>query len=90
MPFLEAVNISEADNALDALLELAIGLYNDSDGKPPVMAGNSVHMDWILAQKFLPLFSRRLHYRLLDVTSFKLEWMRRRHRTELTKKILKT
>jgi oligoribonuclease (3'-5' exoribonuclease) len=42
----------------------------------PVLAGNSVHTDWWLARRFLPLFSSRLHYRHLDVTALKLEWQR--------------
>ena len=40
----------------------------------PVLAGNSIHADLFLAWKFLPQFVARLNYRLLDVSSQKLEW----------------
>jgi oligoribonuclease (3'-5' exoribonuclease) len=39
-----------------------------------VLAGNSVHADFLLARKFLPEFVARLNYRLLDVSSQKMEW----------------
>jgi oligoribonuclease (3'-5' exoribonuclease) len=39
-----------------------------------VLAGNSIYSDYFLLRKFLPGVIRRLSYRLLDVTSFKLEW----------------
>jgi len=40
----------------------------------PVIAGNSVHMDLFLARRLLPRLIDRCHYRILDVTSFKLQW----------------
>jgi len=40
----------------------------------PVIAGNSVHMDLFLARRLLPRLIERCHYRILDVTSFKLQW----------------
>jgi oligoribonuclease len=44
-------------------------------GDRPVLAGNSVHNDWFLMRKFLPGFASRLHYRLLDVSTLKIQWM---------------
>jgi oligoribonuclease (3'-5' exoribonuclease) len=38
------------------------------------MAGNSIHTDWMLARKFFPTFTSRLHYRLLDVSALKIQW----------------
>lgn len=40
----------------------------------PVLAGNSIHADFFLVRKYLPQFSELLNYRLLDVSSQKLEW----------------
>ena len=40
----------------------------------PVLAGNSIHADFFLAKKYLPQFAELLNYRLLDVSSQKLEW----------------
>ena len=45
------------------------------ENQRPVLAGNSVHADWWLIRRFLPHFLGRLHYRHLDVTAFKLEWL---------------
>ena len=41
----------------------------------PVLAGNSIHADYLLARKFLPRFLSHLNYRLFDVTTLKLEWL---------------
>lgn len=40
----------------------------------PVLAGNSVHNDWRLADMHYPRFVERLHYRLMDVSTLKLHW----------------
>jgi len=70
-----AVEETVADHLLSSYIDKTLrqgGLGNI----PPCLAGNSVHIDWWLAEKYLPQFSRRLHYRHLDVTAFKLEWLR--------------
>ena len=71
-----AVDIGEADNLLSAYVDAAQGPPKDRNDERPVLAGNSIHADWWLLRRFLPLFLSRLHYRLLDVTAFKLEWKR--------------
>lgn len=38
------------------------------------LAGNSIHMDMAFVRGYWPRLAERLHYRLLDVSSFKL-WM---------------
>ena len=73
----EAVTAAGADRRLAAALEEALGPIPDSVTKRPVLAGNSVHADWWLARRFLPHFLARLHYRQMDVTALKLEWLRR-------------
>ncbi|OQW96780.1 MAG: hypothetical protein BWK77_03640 [Verrucomicrobia bacterium A1] len=73
----DAVTAAEADRRLAAALDEALGPAPDSVTKRPVLAGNSVHADWWLARRFLPQFLGRLHYRQLDVTALKLEWLRR-------------
>lgn len=73
----EAVTAAAADRGLAAALEEALGPVPDSVTKRPVLAGNSVHADWWLARRFLPQFLGRLHYRQMDVTALKLEWLRR-------------
>ena len=39
---------------------------------PAILFGNSVHQDRKFIDRYLPLFSQRLHYRLMDVSSFKV------------------
>lgn len=73
----EAVTVAEADRRLAAALEAAVGPIPDDVSRRPVLAGNSVHADWWLVRKFLPRFHGLLHYRQMDVTALKLEWLRR-------------
>ncbi|MBI4766113.1 MAG: hypothetical protein HY787_16195 [Deltaproteobacteria bacterium] len=70
----EAVEREVADNRLAAYVDAAVGFPVEREDQRPILAGNSVHADWYLARRFLPRFLCRLHYRHLDVTSFKLEW----------------
>jgi oligoribonuclease len=69
-----AVSLEEADRQIAALLDQYCGTPCASMGARPVLAGNSVHNDWFLMRKFLPLFGSRLHYRLLDVSTIKIQW----------------
>jgi oligoribonuclease len=39
---------------------------------PVILAGNSIAHDRRFVEKYLPKFSQRLHYRMLDVSSFKI------------------
>jgi len=41
-------------------------------GKPAVLAGNSIHNDRSFIKKYLPRLEAKLHYRMLDVSSFKV------------------
>lgn len=70
----DAVSLEEADRQLAALLDRYCGTPCEEMGLRPVLAGNSVHNDWHLLRRLLPQFGSRLHYRLLDVSSIKLQW----------------
>lgn len=70
----EALPLTKIDSKLTAYLDKWVGTPIKMIQKRPVMAGNSVHNDWFLARKFLPAFTSRLHYRIQDVSSLKLEW----------------
>ena len=70
----EAVTLAEADSQIADLLDQTCGTPCDSISDRPVLAGNSVHNDWFLLRKFLPEFKSRLHYRLLDVSTIKIQW----------------
>ena len=71
----DAVDIGEADRQLAALLDQHCSTPCKSMAQRPVLAGNSIHNDWFLMRRFLPTFGSRLHYRLLDVSSIKIQWM---------------
>ncbi|HSR88529.1 MAG TPA: exonuclease domain-containing protein [Pontiella sp.] len=70
----EAVSIREADRRLAALLDQYCGTPCEEMDRRPVLAGNSVHNDWFLMRRLLPSFGSRLHYRLLDVSTIKIQW----------------
>lgn len=44
---------------------------------PPVMAGNSIHQDRKFIDRYWPRVAGRLHYRMLDVSSFKIMYRAR-------------
>lgn len=79
-----ALDIAEVDARLAALVG-RINVPAGEDKRRPVLAGNSVHSDWRLASKYLPRFSRLLHYRHLDVTALKLQWQDWRQGPEFDK-----
>ena len=77
----EAKLVSELEATCAALASAAlqtagscVGARAESISARPIMAGNSVHNDWFLARRDLPEFTKRLHYRLMDASSFKSEW----------------
>lgn len=71
----DAVTIDEADRQIAELLDRYCGTPCAEMAARPVLAGNSVHNDWFLMRRDLPQFASRLHYRLLDVSSLKINWM---------------
>jgi oligoribonuclease len=70
-----AVPLEEVDARLTAFVDRWCSTPTKTIQKRPLMAGNSIHTDWILARKFLPTFVSRLHYRLLDVSALKIQWL---------------
>lgn len=70
----DAVPVEEADRRLAERVDELVGPPAKEVRRRPVLAGNSVHADWFLVRRYLPLFMERLHYRLLDVTSIKIQW----------------
>ncbi len=71
----DAVSLAEADRQIAAMLDQYVKTPRAEMAERPVLAGNSVHNDWYLMRRFLPEFHARLHYRLLDVSTFKIQWM---------------
>ena len=71
----KAVPVEDADRRLAVYVTRAAQSAGADADSPPILAGNSVHADWAIARRLLPTLSRTLHYRHLDVTSFKLAWL---------------
>jgi len=71
----DAVPIAEVDKALDAYITKFVGNPTYDITARPLIAGNSVHNDWFIARRLLPRFIKRCHYRLLDVTAIKGQWL---------------
>jgi oligoribonuclease len=63
-----------AGTALEAVEASLVSLVNSyvQDGMSAFLAGNSIHMDRRMIDVQMPVLSKRLHYRMLDVTSLKL------------------
>lgn len=52
--------------------ELAELIHDQFGGEPAVLAGNSIHNDRVFIKKWWPEVDGLLHYRMLDVSSWKL------------------
>ena len=53
------------------LTQLITDFFPDKKSKP-ILAGNSIGQDRIFINKYFPDFAQLLHYRMLDVTSWKI------------------
>lgn len=63
----EGITESELD---DKLAEITLQYFKKKN--PCVIAGNSISQDRKFIDAYLPQFSSRIHYRMLDVSSFKI------------------
>lgn len=59
------------ENSVDLALSEIVREFYPADEKV-VLCGNSIGQDRKFVDKFLPQFAARLHYRMLDVSSFKV------------------
>jgi oligoribonuclease len=70
----EAMVVADVERALLAYLDDALGPNPGSIKMRPPLAGNSLQGDWFLARRYLPGLIERAHYRVLDVSSWKVVW----------------
>lgn len=61
----------EPNEVQSDLSQLASEFFKDKKNKP-IIAGNSIAQDRLFINKYLPDFAQLLHYRTLDVTSWKI------------------
>lgn len=52
--------------------ELIDFVKKEIPAEPVVLAGSSIHVDRMFIRKWMPKFDRALHYRMLDVTAWKV------------------
>ena len=64
----DGINEKELDQKLCEIAQCHLR----KDKKEIVLCGNSISHDRQFVQRYLPEFSKRLHYRVLDVTSLKI------------------
>lgn len=60
------LKLSDIEDDLIALVK------SDFGGELVVLAGNSIRVDRMFIDKYLPRFAALLHYRMFDVTAFKI------------------
>lgn len=58
--------LAEAEQELLALVDKHFG------AEPAILAGNSIHNDRLFIKEWWPALDLKLHYRILDVSSFKI------------------
>lgn len=66
--------LESVQQALAQYLDDLLGPNPPSIKHRPPLAGNSLQADWFLARKYLPSLIDRAHYRVLDVSSWKVFW----------------
>lgn len=78
--------IRNEGKAEQAVIHELIGFIQAQFGnEPAILAGNSIHNDRIFIKKWWPEVDALLHYRMLDVTSFKIV-MQMKYGVEFEKK----
>jgi oligoribonuclease len=75
--------LAEVETELVAWTEKHFGKKHGKDGA--VLAGNSIHNDRRFLDLYMPAFASTLHYRMVDVSSFK-EVFRERYQLKYEKK----
>ena len=63
---------TEGKSEQDVVHELIGFIQAQFGNEPAVLAGNSIHNDRLFIKKWWPEVDRMLHYRMLDVSSWKL------------------
>lgn len=63
-----------ANGKAPAIVELELMQFVDRhfQGEPAVLCGNSIGQDRLFINRHLPQLAKKLHYRMLDVTSWKV------------------
>ncbi|HUY53294.1 MAG TPA: oligoribonuclease [Candidatus Dormibacteraeota bacterium] len=63
---------SDAKSSEQVEVDLVEFVYRYFGNEPAVLAGNSIHADRGFIKQYWPIFDTKLHYRMLDVSAWKL------------------
>jgi oligoribonuclease len=66
------VGLPKAKQLIAVEKELIMFIDNNFGNEPAVLAGNSIQSDRAFIKQWMPELELRLHYRMLDVTSWKM------------------
>ena len=81
--FLDHLEAGKSNEQVQA--ELIALLEQQFGNEPAILAGNSIHNDRNFIKEWWPQLDLKLHYRMLDVSSFKI-FMQGKHGIEFEKK----
>ena len=76
-------SVAEGEDEASVIDSIA-GLIDEHFKAPAILAGNSIHQDRRFIRQWWPEIEKRLHYRMFDVSSFKV-WMQGAHHTKYEK-----
>ncbi|MNT40935.1 Oligoribonuclease [compost metagenome] len=62
----------DADQVEAKLIDMIKKYFPDTKHDRPILAGNSIMQDRLFIDKYMPEFGSRLHYRMVDVSSWKV------------------
>ncbi|MCB0342227.1 MAG: oligoribonuclease [Pseudobdellovibrionaceae bacterium] len=68
----ERVPFGKKPEVVEQELIALVNRHFPENGDPPVLAGNSIAQDRAFLNRYMPKFAEGLHYRMLDVTAWKL------------------
>lgn len=77
--------LKDGPNEESVVLEFSDFIKRNFNTEPAILAGNSIHQDRRFIRQWWPAVDRQLHYRMLDVSSFKII-MQNKYNISFTKK----
>ena len=66
------ISQNENGEAVDAVEKKILDFLDKNFGKEIILAGNSIHQDRKFIEREMPKLNARLHYRMLDVSAWKV------------------
>lgn len=72
--------VQAAPNEQHVVNEFAQFIVKNFGAEPAVLSGNSIHQDRLFIRQWWPVVEQRLHYRMLDVSSWKIIMQSKYHK----------